>query len=264
MRWEKSDIVKIFLCLLAISVMLGLCMQMTDGRTSRTQKETIPAGNLLTEERTEKGDGGMDGNIIQIENGVSSGVMDATENKMVALTFDDGPNVLYTERLLDGLAERGVKATFFLIGKNAEAHPEIVRRIAEEGHLIGNHTYSHLMLTESNETEFLEEIDRTGEIIREITGSTPVFCRPPFGVWNKSYEDRLGMIPVLWDVDPKDWCTFDTQTVTRRILADCHDSAIILLHDEYETSVDAALLVIDELERQGYTFVTVDQVLIDP
>ena len=260
MRLDKSDIEKIFLCLLAISVMLGLCVQLTAGMADSTQIETLPNGSLLSEE----GDWDMEDQVIQVENGLPSNVSDTGENKMVALTFDDGPNVLYTERLLDGLAERDVKATFFLIGKNAEAHPEIVRRIAEEGHLIGNHTYSHLKLTAGNETEFLEEINRTGEIIREITGSTPAFCRPPFGVWNTRYEERLGIIPVLWDVDPRDWCTFDTQTVANRILADCHDSAIILMHDEYETSVEAALLVIDELKQQGYTFVTVDKLLIDP
>lgn len=241
MRWDRTDIPKILLCILAISVMLGLCMQLTTGKTESAQTETLPAGRLLSGEETLE-----------------------MENKMIALTFDDGPNVLYTERLLDGLAERDVKATFFLIGKNAEAHPEIVSRIAEEGHLIGNHTYSHLKLTAGNETEFLEEINRTGEIIRDITGSTPVFCRPPFGVWNTRYEQRLGIIPVLWDVDPRDWCTFDTRTVANRILADCHDSAIVLMHDEYETSVEAALLVIDELKQQGYTFVTVDELLIDP
>lgn len=241
MRWDRTDIPKIFLCLLAISVMLGLCMQLTTGKAESAQTETLPTGRLLSEEETLE-----------------------MENKMIALTFDDGPNVLYTERLLDGLAERDVKVTFFLIGKNAEAHPEIVSRIAEEGHLIGNHTYSHLKLTAGNETEFLEEINRTGEIIRDITGSTPVFCRPPFGVWNTRYEQRLGIIPVLWDVDPRDWCTFDTRTVANRILADCHDSAIVLMHDEYETSVEAALLVIDELKQQGYTFVTVDELLIDP
>lgn len=241
MHWDRTDIPKIFLCLLAISVMLGLCMQLTTGKTESAQTETLPAGRLLSEEETLE-----------------------MENKMIALTFDDGPNVLYTERLLDGLAERDVKATFFLIGKNAEAHPEIVSRIAEEGHLIGNHTYSHLKLTAGNETEFLEEINRTGEIIRDITGSTPVFCRPPFGVWNTRYEQSLGIIPVLWDVDPRDWCTFDTRTVANRILADCHDSAIVLMHDEYETSVEAALLVVDELKQQGYTFVTVDELLIDP
>lgn len=241
MHWDRTDIPKIFLCLLAISVMLGLCMQLTTGKAESAQTETLPTGRLLSEEETLE-----------------------MENKMIALTFDDGPNVLYTERLLDGLAERDVKATFFLIGKNAEAHPEIVSRIAEEGHLIGNHTYSHLKLTAGNETEFLEEINRTGEIIRDITGSTPVFCRPPFGVWNTRYEQRLGIIPVLWDVDPRDWCTFDTRTVANRILADCHDSAIVLMHDEYETSVEAALLVIDELKQQGYTFVTVDELLIDP
>lgn len=241
MRWDRTDIPKIFLCLLAISVMLGLCMQLTTGKGESAQAETLPTGRLLSEEETLE-----------------------MENKMIALTFDDGPNVLYTERLLDGLAERDVKATFFLIGKNAEAHPEIVSRIAEEGHLIGNHTYSHLKLTAGNEAEFLEEINRTGEIIRDITGSTPAFCRPPFGVWNTRYEQKLGIIPVLWDVDPRDWCTFDTKIVANRILADCHDGAIILLHDEYETSVEAALLVIDELKQQGYTFVTVDKLLIDP
>lgn len=260
MRWEKSDIGKIFLCLLAISVMLGLCVQLTVGKTGSVQPETIAAGNLLSKE----GDWDMEDHVIQAGNGLSFGISDIGENKMVALTFDDGPNVLYTERLLDGLAERDIKATFFLIGKNAEAHPEIVSRIAQEGHLIGNHTYSHLKLTAGNEAAFQEELNRTGEIIREITGSVPVFCRPPFGVWDTRYEERLGIIPVLWDVDPRDWCTFDAQTVANRILADCHDSAIILLHDEYETSVEAALLVIDELKQQGYTFVTVDKLLIDP
>ncbi|MDE6530385.1 MAG: polysaccharide deacetylase family protein [Lachnospiraceae bacterium] len=260
MRLDKSDIGKIFLCLLAISVMLGLCVQLANGKADSTQTETLPTGRILPAE----GDWEMEDHVIQVENGLPSGISDTGESKMVALTFDDGPNVLYTERLLDGLAERDVKVTFFLIGKNAEAHPEIVRRIAEEGHLIGNHTYSHLKLTAGNEAEFLEEINRTGEIISDITGSTPVFCRPPFGVWNTRYEERLGIIPVLWDVDPRDWCTFDTQTVANRILSDCHDSAIILMHDEYETSVEAALLVIDELKQQGYTFVTVDKLLIDP
>ncbi|MDE6742280.1 MAG: polysaccharide deacetylase family protein [Lachnospiraceae bacterium] len=260
MRLDKSDIGKFFLCLLAISVMLGLCVRLAGGMADSMQTETFPNGSLLSEE----GDWDMEDQVIQVENGLSSGIGDTGESKMVALTFDDGPNVLYTERLLDGLAERDVKVTFFLIGKNAEAHPEIVRRIAEEGHLIGNHTYSHLKLTAGNEAEFLEEINRTGEIISDITGSTPMFCRPPFGVWNTRYEERLGIIPVLWDVDPRDWCTFDTQTVANRILSDCHDSAIILMHDEYETSVEAALLVVDELKQQGYTFVTVDKLLIDP
>lgn len=260
MRLDKSYIGKIFLCLLAISVMLGLCVRLVGGMKDSMQAETLPNGNLLSTE----GDWDMEDHAIQAGNGLSSGISDIGENKMVALTFDDGPNVLYTERLLDGLAERDIKATFFLIGKNAEAHPEIVSRIAQEGHLIGNHTYSHLKLTAGNEAAFQEELNRTGEIIREITGSAPVFCRPPFGVWDTRYEESLGIIPVLWDVDPRDWCTFDTQTVANRILADCHDSAIILLHDEYETSVEAALLVIDELQRQGYRFVTVDKILIDP
>lgn len=242
MRWEKSDLGKIILFLCMISAMLGLCNQLAARKAGF-------AGTLFTEDVFSAG---------------GFQTADAQEEKMIALTFDDGPNALYTEQLLDGLAERNVKATFFLIGKSAEEHPEIVQRIAEEGHMIGNHTYSHLQLTSGNEERFLEELQRTNEIIEEITGETPMFCRPPFGVWNKSFEERLGIIPVLWDVDPKDWCTFDTQTVANRILRNCHDNAIILLHDEYKTSVEAALIVIDELQRQGYTFVTVDQIVLTP
>lgn len=247
MRWKKSDIWKIFLCLMMISVMLGICNQLS------VTKYGTPI-------RVFAGEG-----LAMIQTGIFRDWDNANEEvKMIALTFDDGPNALYTERLLDGLAERDVKATFFLIGRNVEAHPEIVSRIAEEGHLIGNHTYSHMQLTSGKEDEFLEELSRTSELIEGITGETPMFCRPPYGIWNASFEAKMGIIPVLWDVDPKDWCTFNARTVASRILKNCHDGAIILLHDEYASSVDAALMVIDELKNQGYTFVTVDQLLIDP
>ena len=120
----------------------------------------------------------------------------------IALTFDDGPHPYYTEQLLDGLKERGVKATFFVTGENAQLHPDIIQRMDEEGHLIGNHTYSHIQLTDNNREKFREELIKTNEIIMGITGKEVIYVRPPYGTWDKKFETELNMFPVLWSVDP--------------------------------------------------------------
>lgn len=119
----------------------------------------------------------------------------------IALTFDDGPHEFYTEQVLDGLKQRGVHATFFIMGQNAQEHPEIVKRMAEEGHLIGNHTYHHVQLTDANAEEFEREIVSTNEVLEQITGTEINYIRPPFGSWDKKYEDELDMFPVLWDIE---------------------------------------------------------------
>lgn len=119
------------------------------------------------------------------------------EEKKIALTFDDGPHPVYTEQLLDGLKKRTVKATFFILGEQAEMYPDIVKRIGEEGHLIGNHTYSHLQYSPSREVEFGQELVKTNEILKDITGQEVMFVRPPYGSWNKKYETQLNMFPVL-------------------------------------------------------------------
>ncbi|GFI22536.1 peptidoglycan-N-acetylmuramic acid deacetylase PdaC [Lachnospiraceae bacterium] len=185
------------------------------------------------------------------------------EIRRVALTFDDGPHPVYTEKLLDGLKERGVKATFFVTGEHAELHPEIIKRMHNEGHLIGNHTYSHIQLTTSNSEQFKDELIQTNEILHDITGDEIQYVRPPYGSWDKKFETDLNMFPVLWNVDPLDWCTANTSRVASAILNKVSDNDIILLHDYYETSVDAALVVVDALTKEGYEFVTVDKILFD-
>ena len=120
--------------------------------------------------------------------------------KKIALTFDDGPHPYYTEQLLKGLRERGAKASFFITGQNVEAYPEIVKKIHEDGHLIGNHTYSHTQLTSRNQEKFKEEIIKTNEVIKEVTGEDTIFVRPPYGSWNKEFEKELNMFPVLWKI----------------------------------------------------------------
>ncbi|MGN0386317.1 MAG: polysaccharide deacetylase family protein [Lachnospiraceae bacterium] len=192
-----------------------------------------------------------------------AGTKQNEEQKRVALTFDDGPHPIYTEQLLDGLAERNVKVTFFVTGENASLHSDIILRMYKEGHLIGNHTYSHIALNRNNRKEFREELIKTNQCIEEITGEEVLFVRPPYGSWDKTLEKELNMFPVLWNVDPLDWCTDCPGTVVRRIMANVDDGDIILMHDYYGSSVTAALSVVDQLLEQGYEFVTVDEIILE-
>lgn len=207
------------------------------------------------------GDGGPMDAVLCI-----TGVINEEEDMdtpKIAITFDDGPHPYYTEQLLDGLKERGVKATFFVMGKQAEAYPELVLRMYEEGHLVGNHTYSHIQLGNNNREIFKAELVRTNEVLLDITGEEPQYVRPPYGSWDKSFETELTMIPVLWTIDPMDWCSSDVKGIVSRVTKKAEENAVILMHDEYESSVTAALSIVDILQKQGYEFVTVDEILFD-
>ena len=181
----------------------------------------------------------------------------------VALTFDDGPHPVYTPELLDGLKERGVCATFFVVGENIPGNEEILKRMDAEGHLIGNHTYSHVKLSELDTARACAEVEKTNALICEVTGKEPEFIRPPFGEWKKAMECSFEMIPVLWDVDPLDWTTKNMALVVERVLKDTKPGNIILLHDYYQSSVDAALEIVDTLTQRGYEFVTVDELILE-
>ncbi len=183
--------------------------------------------------------------------------------KKVAITFDDGPNPDYTAKLLTGLKERGVSATFFLLGKEAEKYPELVLQMSEEGHLIATHSYEHVNLCNLTEEAAIEQVDKTNAIIEEITGKRPQFIRPPFGCWKNNLDYQTMMIEVLWDVDPKDWCTSNTDVVVKRVVKAVEEGDIILLHDASQSSVDAALQIVDELQKAGYVFVTVEELVLD-
>ena len=193
----------------------------------------------------------------------AKGKKDGNEAKKIALTFDDGPHPTYTIELLDGLKERGVQATFFVTGEHAQLHPDVIKRMQEEGHLIGNHTYSHVQLRSGNRKIFEEELRKTNGILYEITGQEVLYVRPPYGSWDRTLEKELNMFPVFWTIDPTDWSCLNAETVTRRVVKKAKENAIILLHDYYPTSVEAALMIVDELLAEGYEFVTVDVILTE-
>jgi peptidoglycan/xylan/chitin deacetylase (PgdA/CDA1 family) len=177
----------------------------------------------------------------------------------VALTFDDGPSGQYTERLLEGLKERSVKATFFIVGECIEGNEEIIKKMYEDGHLIGNHTYTHTNLVKTEFSTACEEINQTNSNIKSITGYTPKYIRPPYGEWDKKLLQETNMSIVLWTVDPEDWKDQNAEIVASRILKSVSSGDIILLHDIFKSSVDAAFIIIDRLQAKGYHFVTVDK-----
>ncbi len=181
--------------------------------------------------------------------------------KKIALTFDDGPS-RYTEELLDGLKQRRAKATFFVIGKNAETYPEVIEREEKEGHLIGNHTYNHVEISKISVEKARNEIEKTNEILEKITNRKPEYVRPPFGVWEKEL-DNLDMMSVMWTVDTLDWTTENADEIVNKVVTQAEENDIILMHDCYKSSVEAALRIVDLLQAEGFEFVTVEELLMD-
>lgn len=206
----------------------------------------------------------MSGAVVNDESvgGQQSPVKDV-EQKKIALTFDDGPHPYYTEQLLDGLKERGVVATFFVTGEHAALHPDVIIRMQEDGHLIGNHTYSHIQLTTKNREKYKQELIDTNAVIEGITGEEVLYVRPPYGTWDKKFESELNMFPVLWTIDPLDWCSDNVDCIAGKVVEKAEENDIILMHDYYESSVTAALKIVDELQEEGYEFVTVEEILFD-
>ena len=181
----------------------------------------------------------------------------------IALTFDDGPNEACTGRLLKGLKKRNVRATFFVIGKNVKANPKLTKRIYEDGHMIGNHTYSHIDMSKVSEEKAEKELKKTGRAVHAITGEYPQYMRPPYGVCSEKLEESMDMIVVRWTIDPLDWKTENTDEIVKKVVTKAEENDIILLHDCYNTSVDAALKIVDILQEKGYEFVTVYELFLN-
>lgn len=185
-----------------------------------------------------------------------------TQKPKIAITFDDGPHPVWTPKLLEGLKERKVLATFFLIGENIEGNEGIVKEMYEDGHIVGNHTYHHVEMTTLSDEKAAEEIQMTNEKISAITGAPVAFMRPPFGAWQKGLEQQMQVCPVNWSVDPLDWTTKNADEIVNKVVTEVKENDIILMHDCYESSVCAALRIIDILKESGYEFVTAEELIL--
>ena len=181
--------------------------------------------------------------------------------KYVALTFDDGPSPRCTPQLLDGLRELGAKATFFVVGCQAVKDPDIVRRIADEGHQVGNHSYDHAALDRLTPAQALADLEKNDALLRELLGDGDYWVRPPYGLLTDDEAARLTVPLVNWSVDTEDWRTKDCDKILDVIYRCTGDGDIVLLHDRYLNTVDAALKAVAHLQQQGYVFVTVSELL---
>lgn len=184
----------------------------------------------------------------------------SAEGKYVALTFDDGPSGRYTDRLLDGLKERGAKATFLLCGYRVKEYPAQTQRIVDEGHEVGNHGYSHKNMQELGRRRIAQEILDTEALLPE--GCQVRFLRPPGGCCSdgvRQVAEARNLAILNWSVDPKDWAVQNPAAIEQAVVKHVSDGDVILLHDMSDSSVTATLHIIDQLAAQGYQFVTASQ-----
>ena len=183
--------------------------------------------------------------------------------KLIALTFDDGPRRDTTAKLLDGLAQRGVPATFFLIGEQIVGQEDLVLRMDAEGHQIGIHTYDHVTLTGLNKADFDAQVDKTRRMLKNILGHNDFLLRPPYGLYDEGVQRKAEAPIILWSIDPEDWGDKNADREVAHIVSRASDGDIILMHDIYPASVEAALRVVDQLHERGYLFVTVGQLFAE-
>lgn len=188
-----------------------------------------------------------------------------TAEPLIALTFDDGPHPSLTPQLLDILRAANVRATFYMIGRNVARYPQLAARVAEEGHEIGNHTWSHPSLFGYSDAGVLDQVDRTNQAVQDAVGRPPVTMRPPYG--NLHDRQRLmlyrarNMPTVLWSVDPLDWQRPGSSVVTQRIVRAAHPGAVVLSHDIHAPTVRAMPGTIAGLAARGFRFVTVSELI---
>ena len=187
--------------------------------------------------------------------------MEEADMPVVALTFDDGPRASTTGRLLDELALREVPATFFLLGHRISGNEDLIRRMAAEGHQIGVHTFDHVEITGLSREDFDLQVGRTRSLLWDILGEGDFWLRPPYGITDAAARQWADSPVILWSVDPEDWKDHDVGRIVASVTEHVEDGDIILMHDIYDSTVDAAVQAVDVLLSRGYCFVTVEELL---
>jgi peptidoglycan/xylan/chitin deacetylase (PgdA/CDA1 family) len=182
------------------------------------------------------------------------------DDKVVALTFDDGPS-RYTDKILDILKRHEACATFFLIGNKVDFYGDTLQRMLKEGSEIGNHSYDHKLLTRVSENEFKDEINKTNDAIKKVTGFTPALFRPTYGGYSNALKSYTNLKFVLWNVDSRDWQVRNTEGILRNVVPNVRSGSIVLMHDNHEYAVNALDEVIEQLQKENYKFITVSELL---
>ncbi|MDR1563711.1 MAG: polysaccharide deacetylase family protein [Oscillospiraceae bacterium] len=191
-----------------------------------------------------------------------TGVQAASKGeKLIALTFDDGPDKNLTPQLLDILKSEEVQATFFVLGSAAKVNPSVIKRAAEEGHQIASHTYNHKDLTSISEAKLKSEINDTAKVIEQNAGSKPIALRPPYGAYNAAVLNAVDVNVIIWSIDPMDWKFKDAEIVYQNVVNVARDGDIVLMHDVHASSVEAMKSIIPALKLRGFSFVTIEKLI---
>ncbi|EGJ27144.1 polysaccharide deacetylase family protein [Streptococcus porcinus] len=185
----------------------------------------------------------------------------ASKEKMVALTFDDGPNPATTPKVLELLSKYGAKATFFMMGSKIAGNEALVKKVHDLGNDIGNHSWDHPNLTKLSPDQVKSQIQSTNDAIAKACGQKPIYLRPPYGATNEMVKQASGMNQMLWTVDTRDWENHSTEGIMSNIKSQLQPGGVILMHDIHQTSVDALPTVLEYLKKEGYRCVTISQLM---
>jgi peptidoglycan/xylan/chitin deacetylase (PgdA/CDA1 family) len=237
----------LFFCFACLGFAVGL------GAEPTPVKPTSPKRTAAKTTRAEPEEPGITFNSVHVD------------GPYIAMTFDDGPSATLTPKLLDLLAARHIKATFFVIGENVAEHPEIVARAAREGHEIGSHSWSHPNFGKMSDESVRRQLQQTDDAIKNATGKRPTLMRPPYGSITarekRWINDEFGYDIILWDVDPYDWKRPGPAVVRNRIIKETRPGSIVLSHDIHPGTIEAMPSTFDELEAKGFKFVTVSELI---
>lgn len=183
------------------------------------------------------------------------------DKPMIALTFDDGPKAVYTKRILNTLKKYNARATFFVLGSSVQGNEDCIRLADEIGCEIGNHTFNHDNLIAGSVEKAKQTLEKTSDVIKNITNKRTNLVRPPFGNINIDLQKKLNYSFIMWSVDTEDWITNNTSNIVSNILSDVYDGSIVLMHDIYPSTADAVEIAIPQLIDKGYQLVTVSELL---
>lgn len=180
--------------------------------------------------------------------------------KVIALTFDDGPHPIHTMSILEDLNKYDAHATFFVLGSRVQHYPEVLQKMLEQGNEIGNHSWDHPQLTRLSKNKIKSQIEQTQDAVEKATGSEPSLVRPPYGAINGNVREYMEDMEVtLWDVDPEDWKDRNEKKIVSKVMSKAKDGGVILMHDIYQTSAEAAGKIIKQLHDKGYQLVTISE-----
>lgn len=245
-----------------MSVFLWKTLANDTEKKKQATQETITTSTSSTEKMKVSQSTTSESTIQSTE--TSETTQEAVNEKSIALTFDDGPKRETTSKLLDILSQKGIKASFFILGQNIDGNEDLLTRMKDEGHIIGSHSMYHHNLSQMNEKTLTQDFGEMDQKANKIFKEPFKYIRPPYGAANPLVAKIANRPLIEWSVDSKDWSTKNTQMIINQVTQTTQSGSIILMHDIYPETINAVPTIIDNLIQQGYNFVTVDALLNQP